>query len=228
MTREQFVDILPALAEDYRPSPDALRKISSLTLLIVVGPTGVGKTTLIERSGFSFVPTDTTRDSRPAEKQGIDMHFTKDYDQVISDIKGRRFVQIAVGASGDLYATREGSYPDSGVAIMPIMADTVPVFRKLGFKNTITAFIAPPSHEEWMDRIRKSGLSERDLQDRLPEARRSFQFALTDEQTDFILNDKIEAALKQLRNLALGETNRIRGQRARIAAEAILNRLNSR
>lgn len=227
MTREEFLEILPNLSKGYYPSPGVLSKIGNLTLLMVVGPTGVGKSTLIERSGFAFVPSDTTREPRPGEKQGIDMHFTKDYGQVVSDIKAGRFVQIAVGASGDLYATSEDSYPDSGVAIMPIMADVVPVFRKLGFKKTITVFIAPPSEQEWMNRIRKPGLSEKDIHDRLPEAIRSFQFALSDKQTHFILNENIEAALKQLKGIVDGKTDENRELQARRAAEAILNRLNS-
>lgn len=225
MTREEFLEVLPKLAEDYRPSPEVLKKIGNLTLLIVVGPTGAGKTTLIENSGFSFVPSNTTRDPRPAEKQGVDMHFTKDYDQIVSDIRSGRFVQIAVGASGDLYATKDSSYPDSGVAVMPIMADVVHIFRNLGFKNTITAFISPPSEEEWMNRIRKPGVSEQDIQDRLPEAVRSFRFALNDDQTHFILNDEIEAATKQLKELVDGRIDEAREKKARQAAHELADKL---
>lgn len=222
MTREEFLKQLPELVENYQPSPDVLKRIGNLTLYMIVGPSGVGKSTLIERSGFNFVPSDTTRDRRPGEQEGVEMYFRKDYDQVINDIKAGRFVQIALFATGDMYATKATSYPASGVAIMPVMADVIPVFRDLGFKKTISAFITPPTYEEWMNRLGIHRLGAEQLAMRLAEARRSLTFALSDSQMHFILNDELDKAVAQTRDLVDGKADERREQEARQAAAAML------
>src|SRR5581483_6131474 len=199
MTREEFLIKMPELAANYEPSPEVLRKIGNVTLCIIVGPTGVGKSSIIDRSGFKFVPSNTTRSQRPGERDGVDMIFEKDIDQAVANIKAARYVQIATGASGDLYATIDTSYPDSGVAILPVMADVVPVFRRLGFKDTKTIFIAAPTSKEWMRRIKKPGLTEHDIQKRMPEAHRSLNFALQDPDTHFVLNDDLNTAVEDVR-----------------------------
>jgi guanylate kinase len=226
MTHEEFLKLAPSLVKNYRAAADVLNRLQTIILLMIVGPSGVGKTTLIENLGFTFVPSDTTRDSRPGEKQGVDMNFRKDYGQVIADMEVGRFVQVAVGASGDLYATKDSSYPDSGVATMPVMADVIPIFRNLGFKRTITAFIAPPTYNEWMRRIKKPGLIDKDIKERLPEAERSIKFALSDSQTHFILNDDLDKAVQQAKDLVDGKVDAQREETARKAAQAMLDGIN--
>jgi guanylate kinase len=192
---------------------------------MLVGPSGVGKSTLIEHSSFKFVPSDTTRDPRPDEQEGVDMYFRRDYEGVISDIKSGRFVQIALFTTGDMYATKDTSYPESGVAIMPVMADVIPIFRSLGFKKTITAFITPPTFEEWMRRLNTNDLTKEQRSRRLREAVRSFEFALTDEQTHFILCDEIDAATQQLEGLLDNKIDPEREAKAHHAAKSLLTTL---
>ena len=194
---------------------------------MIIGPSGVGKSTLIEQSGFAFVPSDTTRDIRPVEQEGVDMYFRKDYDQVIDDIKAGRFVQIVPFATGDLYATKDTSYPTSGVAIMPVMVDAIPVFRELGFAKTISAFISPPSYTEWMRRMETHIGTAQQLERRLSEADRSLKFALNDQNIHFILNDNVDLALEQLKDLVSGRVDDAREQNAKKAATAILHQLQA-
>jgi guanylate kinase len=139
VTREQFLEELPKLAEGYKPAPETINKISNLSLVMFIGPTGVGKTTLIKQSGFNYVPSDNTRLPRPGEIEGVDFYFRQDYDQVVEDIKLGRFLQIAIDGSGDLKATRAAAYPDSGTIAMAIMWNVITQFRNLGFKKTISA-----------------------------------------------------------------------------------------
>jgi ABC-type lipoprotein export system ATPase subunit len=44
MTREEFLRSLPELVRDYRPAEDVATHIKNLDLLMVIGPSGVGKT----------------------------------------------------------------------------------------------------------------------------------------------------------------------------------------
>jgi len=204
MTREAFLKNLPELAKNYQPAPEVLKKIKSITLLMVIGPSGVGKTTLINKLGLDFVPSDTTRKPREDERHGIDMYFLTDYQQVASDIHSGRFVQVAIGPGGDFYATRDSSYPDSGTAVLPVVTDVVPIFRHLGFSKTISAFIVPPTYDEWMRRMSSHKLQGEQLDKRLAEAERSLAFARSDKQMHFILNDDVEPAVSQLKGLTGG------------------------
>ena len=190
---------------------------------MLVGPSGVGKSSIIELSGFPFVPSDTSRDARPGEQFGVDMYFRRDYARVIADIKAGRFVQIAPFATGDLYATKDTSYPESGVAIMPVMADVVPDFRDLGFQKTITAFITPPSEHEWMRRLQSHPIPPEKIAQRMAEAKRSLDFALTDAETHFILNDDLQKAATQVKNLVNGQVDRDAENLARLAAQEMLS-----
>ncbi|HEX2615535.1 MAG TPA: hypothetical protein VHL10_08570 [Nitrososphaera sp.] len=226
MTREQFLEELPKLAEGYKPAPETINKISNLSLVMFIGPTGVGKTTLIKQSGFNYVPSDNTRLPRPGEIEGVDFYFRQDYDQVVEDIKLGRFLQIAIDGSGDLKATRAAAYPDSGTIAMAIMWNVITQFRNLGFKKTISAFIVPPDFEEWQRRIAKQDLSKDQLQKRLAEAKKSFSFGLTDPQVHLILNDQIKLALDQIKGLAEGRVDIGREASARRDAQNILDRID--
>lgn len=225
MTKEEFLKLLPSLVSGYRAAPDVLDRIAKVNLVMVIGPSGVGKTSLIEASGLPFVPSDTTREPRAGEQEGIDFYFRKDYDQLVKDIKTGRFVQIVVGVAGDLYSTKGASYPGSGVAIMPVLADAVLIFRDLGFASTISVFITPPSYDEWMGRMKSHNLDPRQLDKRLKEARGSFEFAVADNQVHFILNDELDAAVTQLDQLLLGKVDRDRESSARQIAMSLLDKL---
>lgn len=218
MTREEFLKTFPVLVGSYRPSPESLEHVKNVSLLIIVGPSGVGKSAIIDRLGMPYVPSDVTRQARPEEKNGVDMYFRDDYAQIINDIGAGRFLQVVVGATGDFYASRADSYPTGGWAVMPVVADVVPMFRNLGFRQTITAFIVPPSYQEWMIRIRKPGLSDDEIASRLPEAERSLKFALTDPQMHFILNDRLDEAVWQVKSLINGVFDKQREDQAREVA----------
>jgi len=225
MTRDDLIKSLPDLARDYQALPEIIAQISNVDLLMIVGATGVGKTAIIKRLGIPFVPTDTTRPKRPDEIEGLDYFFRTDYDQIVSEIKNRQFVQVAVGPAGDFYATRANVYPKVGLGVYAVVADVVPIFRQLGFNETITAFVTPPNFLEWMDRIDKNNVESDQLPKRLEEAKRSFNFALNDSDTHFILNDDLEKAVFQVKALVNGKPNAAREAAGRQAAEQIYKEL---
>ena len=123
MTREEFSAALPELVKTYQPAPDIANQIKALEVLMLVGPSGVGKTTLIQESGLAYVPSDTTRPARPGEVEGEDFYFRSDCDQIVQEIRSGKFVQIAVDPGGDLKATKASSYPRNGVIVMAVVAD---------------------------------------------------------------------------------------------------------
>ena len=226
MTRQEFLRVLPEAIQGYQPSKDTLRKTSELSLVMFVGPTGVGKTTLIKASGYHYVPSDNSRLPRPGELEGVDFFFRQDYDQLLDDIKTGHFLQVAIDGSGDLKATRASSYPESGIVAMAIMWNVVPQFRNLGFKETFSTFIVPPSFEEWQRRLAHQNLSTEQLHKRQSEAKDSFIFGLADPYVHLVLNDNVVAATSQIHRIVAGKIDRDRESLARQAAKDILNRLD--
>lgn len=227
MTREEFLSQLPGLTNDYKASAQALAHIRNINLLMIVGGTGVGKTSIIKRLGIPYVVADTTRPIRPWEINGMDYFFRTDYDQLVNEIKERLFVQVNVFSTGDFYGTRASAYPELGLAVYSVVADKVPEFRRLGFSDTLCAFVVPPDFSEWMDRLDNSGMERDLLAKRLEEAKRSFGFALEDKDTHFIFNDALDSAVKQTSMLLGGKIDSAREAQARQAAQAIYKQLSS-
>jgi guanylate kinase len=225
MTREDFIKILPGLVKDYQASAETLQGISNVELLMIIGATGVGKTSIIKRLGIPYVITDTTRPIRPDEINGLDYFFRTDYEQLMTEIKERKYVQINIFSTGDFYGTRASSYPDVGLAVYAVVADKVPQFRQLGFNETMSAFIVPPSFLEWMARMDKHNVERDQLTKRLQEAKQSFNFALNDGQSHFILNDDLDAAVHQTQMLLNGKIDNEREAKARQAAKEICDKL---
>jgi guanylate kinase len=226
MTHQEFLKILPELAANYRSAPAILQKLSSLNLLMIIGPSGVGKTSVINRLGLQYIPSETTRAPRPGEQEGLDFYFRRDYDQIASELKSGQFIQVAVDSGGELKATKASYYPDSGTVVMAIVTDVVPIMRRLGFKKTISAFITPPSYEEWIRRLRGHNFEQSQLGKRLAEAKRSLTFALNDKEMHFVLNDELDRAVLQAKALVGGQIDGPREQIARRAAQKILNGIN--
>ncbi len=178
MEKSDFIVWASKLQSSYQPSEEVLKDISDVTLVAIVGPTGVGKTTLIERMNIPNVLSDVSRDPRPEEKDGKDYYFRTDYLQVISDIKQGQYTQFLISNNGEFYGTLNSSYPESGLCTMAVLASAIPTFRKIGFKKVIPIYIMPPSYVEWMRRI--GGVRAKDLLARIGEARHSILTALED------------------------------------------------
>ena len=225
MTKDDFIKQLPELVRDYQAAPEVLNRISGVDLLMMIGGSGVGKTSIIKRLGIPYVPSDTTRPMRPDEINGLDYFFRTDYDQLVADIKARKFVQVNIFQTGDFYGTRADAFPDVGFAVYAVVADKVAYFRQLGFSETISAFVTPPDFLEWMSRLDKHNVESDQLAKRLEESKQSYKFALNDPQVHFILNDDLDKAVYQTRMLISGQPNAQREAAARQAAEAIYKEL---
>lgn len=224
MDKKDFVEWVTKLHSTYKPNATVSEKLKRLHLVAVVGPTGVGKTTLIQTSGIPYIVGDVTRPTRPGERNGHEYHFREDYLEVLQQIKAGEYAQFVINASGEFYGTRGSSYPDDGFCTMAIFAAAVPQFQSLGFKQMTLLYILPPSYVEWMRRIGKERAG--DLQSRLGEARVSLPKALADPNYHFILNDTVESALGDIKTILAGSpVNEHRATLARQTAELLIGRL---
>jgi guanylate kinase len=194
---------LAELVANYQPDERVIAGLSKVHLLMVVGPTGVGKSTLIKASGLPVVIGDASRPPRSNEVNGVDNWF-RSLDDMVAEATARQYVQLAIGSEGDLKGTHASSFPPSGPAAFTVAASAIGVFRKLPFASTATVVIVPPDYQTWMERISAHHTAPDKLALRLAEAERSYEFALNDQVSMFVLNDELEAAATRLKTAASG------------------------
>eukprot|EP00931_Biecheleriopsis_adriatica_P122444 TRINITY_DN97430_c0_g1_i1.p1 TRINITY_DN97430_c0_g1~~TRINITY_DN97430_c0_g1_i1.p1 ORF type:complete len:662 (+),score=162.49 TRINITY_DN97430_c0_g1_i1:16-2001(+) len=157
----------------------------SFTPLVVVGPSGVGKGTLIghllkgfpERFGFSV--SHTTRKARPGEKDGHDYHFV-DEETMKKELQTRgKFIEHAT-VHGNIYGTSQAAVDavqrTGKICILDIDVQGAQQLKELHPEFKFL-FIAPPSLELLEKRLRGRGTeTEEKVQVRLSNAKKELEF----------------------------------------------------
>lgn len=183
----------------YKPSSSALAHLAGVDLVAVVGPTAGGKTTIInnalsrDRTAHQVLTT-ISRVPRPGERDGVDFHAASREAMETRIAKGE-YVQVVRTVFSDIYATAPEDYTTEGIALLPVMAEAIAVFRALPFKRFRTCYILPADYDAWYARIAERQFTPEQLAKRLAEARVSFLFAAQDPEVVIIENDTVEAAV---------------------------------
>jgi len=193
-------DELRYAVEHYKPSAEVLTAMAGVRLLTVVGPSAVGKTSIMEVAAqksplLGMVGGITSRPQREDEKNSEYEFLAR--DAVIAGLQAGEYVQIAMMPTGDLYATRLSDYPKGKIGLMAVQAGVIPMFRQL-FPDIKVVFIVPLSYEAWMQRFTQRELNDEDGVKRLKEAKTSLEFGVSDKNLHFILNDQIDKAAERL------------------------------
>jgi len=174
-------------------------------LLVISGPSGVGKTTItraVERSipGSVFSVSATTRAKTSADVEGVDYHFVSEteFDQMIRD---DAFLEWA-GVFGKRYGTPrawvEEQLARGRLVILEIDVEGAKQVKK-AMPDAFGIFILPPSEEELLRRLRgRKREDEALIQKRFAEAQREIAEAKRCNAYDaFIVNDVLESAIDQ-------------------------------
>ncbi len=201
---------LPEVVAEYQPSASVLRSLQNINLIAVVGASASGKTAIIELAAetipdLHMVGNETSRARRPDEPEGLEYRFVSQ-EQMLASMQRGEYVQVALGKTGQLSATRLSDYPVEGTGLIAIWSSAVPTFRKL-FPKLRTVFIVPDSFDRWMEWFseRSKDISEEEKAKRLSEAKISYQFALKDPDVIFILNDELERAVERIAQVGTGK-----------------------
>lgn len=194
---------------DYKAAPEVLNKLKNVDFIAVVGPSAVGKSSLMiaaakKDASLTNVLTQTSRTLRSNERDGVDIHG-RTREEMLKRIAEHEYVQVAPSLLGDIYATAPEDYPEAGVGMLAVLADAVAIFRALPFKSFKVLFVVPPDLGEWQKRLDTHGFTPKTLQKRLAEAKRSYQYALDNADTHFVINDQLEQATDDFIAIARGD-----------------------
>lgn len=217
---------------DYQPAPSVLERLKDVSFVAVVGPSGVGKTTLINAAtaldpDLHLVQVTTSRTQRPGEVNNVDYHF-RSLEEMLERIAKKEFVQVAPVAFGPLYATAPEDYAPAGTALMGVLAAAMPTFQGLPFKAFRSVFIVPPSFEIWQERLTNHKFSDQDKAKRFTEASDSFQFALGRPDMTLVINDNLGIATNDFIKAVHGqppETMHTNQSASRVLINGMLNQL---
>jgi len=189
-------------------------------VIVIVGPSGVGKSTLIKRlmsefaGRFGFSVSHTTRQPRPGEKHGVHYNFTS-RDEIRDAIAHGDFIENAE-VHGNIYGTSfeavEKVVSNGRICVLDIdVQGAEQVKRSALAESAGFMFVSPPSLGALEERLRSRGTeTEEKVQLRLKNARSEIGFST--EHPDFfdkvIVNNDLEVAYGQFREFMLRQCGR--------------------
>ncbi len=183
-------------------------------LVIVSGPSGAGKTTVLagvfSRAALPLVKSvsATTRRPRPGEVDGVDYHFISAEEFEKRRARGDFIECFEVFGSGQWYGTfqsvvTEGLRSGKWVVLEIDVQGAAEVMKR--FPDAITIFVSPGGQEELERRLRGRGTESSDaVEQRLEQARRELDLA--DRYRYLVVNDNVERAVDEICDI-LGTIN---------------------
>ncbi|KAJ3537740.1 hypothetical protein NM688_g6632 [Phlebia brevispora] len=189
------------------PSPDFLRP------LLMSGPSGVGKSTLLQRlfaefpDKFGFSVSHTTRAPRPGEVDGKHYYFVsrEEFQNLLGE---NAFIEHAE-FSGNYYGTSFRTVREVSAGgrrcILDIEAQGVRQVKKTDL-NPVYLFVSPPSLTALRSRLQGRGTeTEASVAKRLATALKEIEYAKEGAHDVVIVNDDLDRAYGLFRKVALGE-----------------------
>ncbi|KAL9947456.1 hypothetical protein ACHAQF_007079 [Verticillium nonalfalfae] len=183
--------------------------------IVISGPSGVGKGTLIQklqdthRGLFTLTVSHTTRSPRPGEVDGVNYYFVS-RAQFSALIAQNGFIEHTT-FSGAMYGTSKRAIVDQAakgviqgtVVLLDIDQEGIKQLKQSpDIPAALYVFVKPPSLDELEIRLRSRGTEkEKDIQRRMTQAKAELDYADTTPGLHHdlvIVNDNIEKAYKEL------------------------------
>lgn len=194
-------------------TPSDLKKVRPGNLIVLTGPSGVGKGTLTERL-LGDTPkllksvSVTTRNPRPGEVDGVDYFFRSaaDFDGLKAELL--EWAEFAGNCYGTPQAWVDEQLAQGNDVLLEIEVQGAHQIRKKR-PGSLLIFVSPPSFEALRMRLESRGTEDKEkMARRLAKA----EIELT-QKHDFhyeVINDDIEEAVNNLRHIVYAERCRIR------------------
>jgi guanylate kinase len=179
-------------------------------VVVITGPSGVGKGTLIKRlcervPGLELSVSATTRRPRAGEVDGRDYHFLEEaeFDR---RARAREFLEHAT-YSGNRYGTLRSEVErrlDAGRSVLLEIEVQGARQVRAAMPEAVLVFIAPPDPGALRERLERRGAdSEQAIAERLRVA--ELELAARKEFPHVVVNDEIERAAAELERVVRGE-----------------------
>jgi guanylate kinase len=170
-------------------------------LLVISGPSGVGKSTIAKKLGEKGIPrvmTSTTRAPRGTEKNGVEYRFLT-RQEFENEIKQGRFLEWAE-INQNLYGTPkeriEQELASRPLVLVDIDTQGAATLRTMA-ASAVYVFIAPPSMEELRKRLlgRKT---EKPEEQKMRLERADQEMAQKDSYDAVVVNTTVEQAVDDI------------------------------
>ena len=183
--------------------------------LLVCGPSGVGKGTLIARlleefpNKFGFSCSHTTRKPREGEINGVHYHYVEKAE-MLQDIDDGKFLEFA-HVSSNIYGTsfdsvRKVIEQEQKSCVLDIDMQGAEQVHQDGSISKVGVFILPPSFEVLEGRLRGRGTeTEEAIKIRLETAKREIDFGESDKEIfeHKLINEDLEECYRKFKEIAL-------------------------
>lgn len=198
------------LRETVKLKQNSLNMRAGPSAVVIAGPSGVGKGTLIDKLRkefpklFGFSVSHTSRAPRPGEEDGIHYHFTTP-DAILADVAKGKFIEHAE-VHGRHYGTSiaavESVKQQGRICILDIDVQGCRSARAKNLDATFV-FVAPPSLNELEQRLRgRATENEEAIKTRLSNAQAEIDAKEEPNLFDaIIINDDLDTAYDQLKSL---------------------------
>jgi guanylate kinase len=175
-----------------------------VSVLVVTGPSGVGKGTLIrrlleERPDYRLSVSATTRTPRHGEEPGRDYHFLSE-QEFERRLAAGDFLEHALYAGNHYGTLKEEVERAGGNLVLEIEVEGARQVRQ-ALPAATQVFIAPPSDEALRERLIKRDTDEPEVIERRL-ARAKEELAARQEFKRVIVNDDLDRAVQELVSLA--------------------------
>lgn len=208
VNRHQFESILA----NYSLSEKARLLLKNIRLVLLSGPTAVGRNTIIDQLiknyNYSYIVSDTTRKPRinngVKEVDGVTYWFRTE-ESFIKDLKAGEYLEAEIihdrQVSGISIRELKRIHELDKVAITEV--EIGGFINILNIKpDTIGIFVLPPSFDKWLDRLySRSQMPKEEIVSRLKTAKRIFEAAISFQNTFIVVNDDLDIAVGEIEKI---------------------------
>ena len=179
-------------------------------LLVISGPSGTGKGTLIKRlmeedSSLVFSVSATTRAPRPGEIDGVHYHFVtnEQYDELVAQDAFVEYATVHANRYGTLRSEVYGRLEKGENVVLDI--DVQGALNVIANeKEKVSIFILPPSMKELRERLTGRGTETQDaIERRLQNA--VWELTQKDHYEYKVINDDLDTCVRTLQAIIEAE-----------------------
>jgi len=174
-------------------------------LVIISGPSGSGKGTVVKNLQYSLSISVTTRKKRDGEQEGVDYFFRT--EEEFSKMRENNELLEHAQFVGKSYGTPR-KYVEDQIDLGKVVVLEIEVNGALQvkekFPNTVMIFLMPPTMKELEGRLERRNTEDAmEIDDRMSRAREEIK--LIDRYDYLVINDDLNIAMQEIETIVNAE-----------------------